>query len=113
MSQTREEKNAEMSIQFSEFAEKVAHHKHNTVIPYCGQPVAVGCDGRCDLAVGIDWTTDDGEYDLLEIKRCGETLISLRMNPGTTEGGEAKPASPREFPNKWCVRQCERCKKNE
>lgn len=30
-------------------------------------------------------------------------------DPGTYEGDDAKPINKIGIPNKWCVRQCERC----
>lgn len=31
----------------------------------------------------------------------------------TEEGGERKPINKQNIPNKWCVRQCERCAMSE
>jgi len=85
--------------------------KNRDIIQYCGQPMGVGCDGRCDLAIGIDWCLNDGKTpDLLQIKRNGYTLAELRSDPGSSEGDERKMFNDSGFPNKWCVRQCERCK---
>lgn len=63
-------------------------------ILYGGKRVVVSCDRRCDIAWGINWR--------------GEKVPPAPADPGTYEGGHAKPASPDHFPNKWCVRECER-----
>lgn len=73
--------------------------------------MGVGCDGRCDLAIGIEWCDGHGNPNEVEIRRNERTLAELRADPGTGEGGEIKPFHNIEFPNKWCVRQCERCQK--
>jgi len=84
--------------------------KNKTVVPFCGKAMGVGCDGQCGLAIGIGWYLEDGEtLDVEAIKEEGTTLEHLRKDPLSSEGGERKPASDSEFPNKWCVRQCERC----
>lgn len=80
-------------------------------IQYFGQPAKVACDGNCQKAWGISVRPkiqlsiieDDFAY-LAD----GELGIAP-VDPGTTEGRDRKPLSPAEFPNKWCVRQCERC----
>ena len=63
---------------------------------FCFKPVAITCDGRCDLAWGINWR--------------GRKAPKAPIDPGTYEGGEGKPQPP--YPpakhNKWCVRECER-----
>lgn len=56
-------------------------------IIFLGRNTTVKCDGRCDLATG--------------------------MNPpreGTSEGGHRwSPTNYKRFPNKWCVWECDRC----
>ena len=89
--------------------DRLAECTNRTVITFFGQPMGVGCDGRRDLAVGINWCNDDGEIDELEIRRAGKTLAQVRADPDSWEGEDAKPRSDKEFPNKWCVRQCEQC----
>lgn len=83
----------------------------DTIITFCGQRAKVGCDGNCKKAWGMslrpkekvsekedDWVWfSDGE------------LGDAPDDPGSTEGFQSKPKSSDEFPNKWCVRECERC----
>lgn len=38
-----------------------------------------------------------------------EELGDAPDDPGTYEGGHAKPTCEEEKMNKWCVRECERC----
>lgn len=81
------------------------------IVIYLQQTVKVACDANCAKAWGLnsrpvvqveegsnetEWVADD-EFE------------SAPDDPGTYEGGHAKPNSPTEFPNKWCVRECERC----
>lgn len=81
------------------------------IITYFGQRAKVACDGRCDKAWGISsrpsvkLSSDPDDYEMLSDDELGEAPI----NPRTSEGGHTKPASASEFPNKWCVRECERC----
>ncbi len=80
-------------------------------ITYCGQKAKVSCDKKCNKAWGrnnrpvqqISKNEDDFYY--LPDNELGEAP----KNPGSYEGGDAKPISLNEFPNKWCVRECERC----
>lgn len=81
------------------------------LITYFGQPAKVCCDGKCEKAWGINNRTRDqlsnkeDDYAWLSDDELGIAPI----NPGTYEGSDAKPLSVMEFPNKWCVRECERC----
>ena len=81
------------------------------IIQYVDQPAKVNCDGRCKKAWGINSrpkvqvSNDEDDYEFLADHELGEAPI----NPGTFEGGDAKPKSSAVFPNKWCVRECERC----
>lgn len=81
------------------------------MVTYFGNPAKVCCDGYCNKA----WGREDrprvqlsDESDHFEFLADGE-LGDAPQNPGTEEGGHLKPRSVREFPNRWCVRQCERC----
>ena len=76
-----------------------------------GQPMKVACDGNCQKAWGVSCRPKkqlsedpDDYYYLFD----GE-LDNAPTDPGTAEGGEIKPLSALYFPNKWCVRECERC----
>ena len=70
--------------------------KVETHIIYFGSKVVVYCDGRCDLAWGMNWK--------------GPKKRKAPVHPGTVEGSDIKPQPP--YPpkehNKWCVRECER-----
>ncbi|MBI3821927.1 MAG: hypothetical protein HY289_04520 [Planctomycetes bacterium] len=85
--------------------------RNEAVITYFGEPMKVACDRRCDKAWGgnhrprvqLSESVDDFAY------LADDELGEAPADPGTYEGGETKPESPDEFPNKWCVRECERC----
>lgn len=82
---------------------------NDTVITFCGKKRRVVCDRRCCKAWGRDIRT----HEILE----GDDFAYLSdhelgvapVDPGTYEATDAKPKSPDDFPNEWCVRQCERC----
>lgn len=82
-----------------------------SMIRYFGQPMKVNCDGNCRKAWGINTRPrvqlSDNEDDYA-FKPDGD-LADAPVDPGTYEGGHAEPMSAEEFPNKWCVRECERC----
>jgi len=81
------------------------------IIQYLGQKAKVNCDGCCSKAWGNNsrarrrtgFGEDDWEY------LSDEELGTAPKDTGTVEGTHKKPYSPSEFPNKWCVRECERC----
>jgi hypothetical protein len=81
------------------------------IIKYCGLPAKVTCDRQCNKAWGLNnrptvqLSDDEDDYAFMSDAELGEAPAA----PGTYEGGEGKPSSPDEFPNKWCVRECERC----
>lgn len=83
-------------------------------VTYFGQRVIVSCDGKCNKAWGIQnrpriylkgEDVDGDDYVSLADDELGEAPA----DPGTYEGDQAKPPSALYFPNKWCVRECERC----
>lgn len=82
-----------------------------TRIKYFGQPADVDCDQKCNKAWGINnrprvqLGQDEDDYEWLSDGELGQAPI----DPGTYEGSDAKPLFPDEFPNRWCVRECERC----
>jgi hypothetical protein len=115
---------------------KVVETKFEKEITYFGQTAKVACDGKCNKAWGFvcrpriypsidnvifgldessiypdqnkypNFTDDDfDDYAWLSDDELGDAPI----DPGTYEGEYGKPDSNLEFPNKWCVRQCERC----
>ena len=79
-------------------------------IVYCGQPAVVVCDAKCSKAWGlnsrpqIDLSDDPDDFAFLADGELGDAPD----DPGTYEGGHAKPLSADQRLNKWCVRQCER-----
>jgi hypothetical protein len=81
------------------------------MITYFGQPAKVACDGKCNKAWGINnrpenqLSEKDDDWEWLS----DDELEDAPDDPGTSEGGVRKPLSNSEFPNKWCVRECERC----
>ena len=80
-------------------------------VTFFGQRAKVKCDGNCAKAWGIvarprEQLSDDGD----DIVYLSDYELGLApADPETYEGGYGKPDSVSEFPNKWCVRQCERC----
>lgn len=71
----------------------------------------VECDRKCTKAWGISSrpkiNLSDDEDDIVWL--ADAELGDAPKDPGTREGAHGKPFSPDDFPNKWCVRQCERC----
>lgn len=82
-----------------------------TIITYFGQQAKVACDGNCKKAFGIPGRpyerVSDEDDDIVYLS--DSELPDAPDDLGTYEGGNAKPPSPDYFPNKWCVRACERC----
>lgn len=87
---------------------------NGTIITYFGQRMRVVCDRNCHKAWGIQnrpyvhLSDDKDDIAYLADSELGEAPV----DPGTYEGRDAKPLSPDEFPNRWCVRECERCNKS-
>lgn len=81
-------------------------------ITYCGNQVIVACDEKCNKAWGINGrpqnqlSEDADDYEYLT----DNELPNAPIDPGTYEGGHAKPVDKIGIPNKWCVRECERCR---
>ena len=81
------------------------------IITYFGQLAKVACDENCNKAWGIfkrpknQLSDNPDDYEFLADQELGEAPV----NPSTYEGGWAKPLNKVGIPNKWCVRQCERC----
>jgi len=63
-----------------------------TEIIFCRQKAILSCDAKCNIAWGINWH--------------GQKNTTAPINPGTYEGGYAKPIDKKH--NKWCARECER-----
>ncbi len=98
------------------------------IISYCGYKTKVNCDENCNKAWGINSRPrvypsidtkvygldgesnypdnyDDEDFFYLSDAELGDAPI----DPGTYEGSDAKPQDLVDVPNKWCVRECERC----
>lgn len=80
-------------------------------IVYFGQRRVAACDGKCSKAWGISDRPrvqldpeDEDDYAFLADGELGKAP----GDPGTYEGGDAKPRGSRHGLNKWCVRACER-----
>lgn len=88
---------------------------NEAIITYFGQQAKVNCDRKCNKAWGINnrpkvqLSANEDDYAYLADGELGTAPV----DPGTYEGGEAKPLSPDEFPTKWCVRECERSNMSE
>ncbi len=79
------------------------------MITYFGQPAKVACDGKCEKAWGIN-NRPGVRVGIDDFKFCDDSeLTTAPIDPGTCEGGHRKPPSAEYFPNKWRVRECERC----
>ena len=61
---------------------------NEAIIKYFGQKARVKCDRKCEKATGRN-----GQSTVVSSYECRDT----------------KPTHPDQFPNKWCVRECERC----
>jgi hypothetical protein len=81
------------------------------IITYWGQKAKVTCDENCNKAFGrtqrptVQLSDDEDDFAYLADNEVPDAPI----NPGTYEGGDAKPVDKIGIPNKWCVRECERC----
>jgi hypothetical protein len=88
-----------------------ATERNEAIIQYFGQPCKIACDRNCAKAWGLNnrpkerLSSNPDDFAFLADSELGEAPA----DPGTYEGGHAKPLSPDGFPNKWCVRECERC----
>jgi hypothetical protein len=75
-----------------------------------GSPAVVCCDAQCSKAWGINSrpkiVLSDDPDDIAYL--ADSELDEAPANPGTYEGGCAKPYTTAERLNKWCVRECER-----
>ena len=78
-------------------------------VTYMGQKARVGCDRKCFKAWGINSRPrhEDGISEGIYLQ--DHELGNAPNDPGTIECEYKKPLSPDEFPNRWCVRECERC----
>lgn len=76
-----------------------------------GRSATLACDGECHKAWGITQRPhiafDPANPDDIAWLSDSEAGAAP-AEPGTYEGGDAKPRSPQERLNKWCARECER-----
>ena len=85
--------------------------KMEKIITFFGQPTKVGCDEKCNKAWGINkrpkiqLSADPDDYEYLSDGELDEAPI----HPGTWEGNDKKPMNKQGIPNRWCIRECERC----
>jgi len=81
-------------------------------ITFFGQKAVVACDENCEKAWGTNQRPtiqldEENEDDWVWLN--DNELGTAPTDPGTYEGGHAKPTTKEERMNKWCVRECERC----
>jgi hypothetical protein len=74
-------------------------------LTYFDQPSVAACDARCDKAWGINSRPTGADGGWLADSELGRAPA----DPGTYEGGDAKPRRVPMVHNRWCVRECERC----
>lgn len=81
------------------------------IITYSGKAAKVGCDEKCHKAWGVvarpKIQLSEDEDDVVHL--ADDELGAAPVDPGTYEGGDGKPVNLSSIPNKWCLRQCERC----
>jgi hypothetical protein len=81
------------------------------IITYFEKPMKVGCDEKCNKAWGsirpFIKLSDEDVDDIVFLS--DEELGDAPEDTGRYEGGHAKPVDKKHIPNKWCVRECERC----
>jgi hypothetical protein len=81
-----------------------------TKITFFGEPRILACDANCKKAWGINnrpliqLSDDEDDYVYL----ADDELDIAPEDPGTYEGGQAKPRALEDRLNKWCARECER-----
>jgi len=84
-------------------------------IKYFGKDLILICDAKCNKAWGINGrpqkqlSEDENDYEWL----ADNELPEAPQDPGTYEGGHAKPIYFGDRLNKWCARECERSEKIE
>ncbi len=81
------------------------------IITFCGQQARVICDGNCYKSWGINnrprEQLSEDEDDI--VWYADDELSVAPIDSDVQEDEDKKPLSSEEFPNKWCVRECERC----
>ena len=84
------------------------------IIKHFDKEVTIICDEKCQKAWGIvrrpfEQLSDDVD-DIVYLS--DDELGIAPVDPETYEGDNAKPTFKTEIPNKWCIRQCERCNRS-
>ncbi len=104
------------------------------IITYFSQQAKIACDEKCEKAWGggsrprvyldiseekVFGLGDDSIYfdedafpnaDVDDYAYCSDDeLPDAPVDPGTSEGFDKKPVNKQNIPNKWCIRECERC----
>ena len=80
-------------------------------ITFLRQKAKVKCDENCNKAWGRNsrpkkyLSKDEDDWCYLSDKELGDAP----KNPQTYEDDYGKPIGKGNIPNKWCVRECERC----
>lgn len=86
-----------------------------TRITAYGKPMLIWCDEKCNKAWGVvcrpKKQLSEIDDDIFFIG--DKDLPDAPEDPGTYEGGCAKPRNDAQKHNKWCFRQCERCESQE
>lgn len=79
------------------------------IITYFGQKAKVACDQKCNKAFGINSRPRNLDENIDAEYLSDDELGEAPIDPGTYYGGDAKPVNKSQIPNKWCIRECERC----
>ncbi len=80
------------------------------IITYFDKQVKVACDEKCEKAWGGTRPKEKLSDDDDDVVYLSDSELGIApVDTGTYEGGQAKPVEKQNIPNKWCVRQCERC----
>jgi len=108
----------------------IINNKMEKIITYFNQKAKINCDENCQKAFGsntrprvyaeipnkVFGINGKSFYPDIELKNEDDWAYlsddELGIAPDDTgfyEGGFSKPLSKEEIPNKWCVRECERC----
>lgn len=84
------------------------------IITFCGQPAKVACDEKCEKAWGSLRPKEQLSEDEDDIVWLADDELGIAPeNNGNYEDDQAKPINKQGIPNKWCVRECERCVMSE
>ena len=87
-------------------------------ITFFGKSCTLACDAKCSKAWGHnnrpkiilgpeEWIAENVSVEDF-VWLADDELGEAPEDPGTYEGGQAKPCTESERLNKWCARECER-----